>query len=270
MTPEEIRKRSRRKAGKIDDLIDEIENNINQSARALTHVIIWGFLQKLKSENGKIYQTINTETVTLLNRAFATHVKQNQRGLIKKIVKDLGVIIGENENYYRDTVAVDTEKVKQIRKIINRRLGISENGKLVKDGYMSGLLDDTQVRAEIQKFIYQQIIKGVGYEELRESLKIFIQGDEKKLGAYNKYYNAFSYDTYAQINAMIGKEYAEEFKMEYFIYNGGKIKTSREFCIKRDGNVYTNKEADKWKDDVNLKAIQSKETYNWQIDRGGV
>lgn len=269
MTPEEVRRKSSRKAKKIESLIDDIEKTINQTANALTRSILRGFLQKLKSENGRIVQTINSSTTTLFNQVFSTFSRNQQKKLTKQIVKDFDTIIGENENYYRDTVAVDDEKQKAIRKIINNRLGIDEKGNLIKNGYMSGLLDDSQIRAQIQQFIYKEVMKGVGYEDLRESVKAFIQGDEQKLGVFNRYYRAFSYDVYSQINRYVAWQYAEELGMEYFIYNGGTIETSREFCIERNGNVYSSKEADEWVKDPNLTAIPSKETYNWRLEAGG-
>jgi hypothetical protein len=57
--------------------------------------------------------------------------------------------------------------------------------------------------------------------------------------------------------------------MTYFIYNGGLIETSRSFCIKRNAGVYSTEEAEKWADDPELTAIESRENYNWLIDRGG-
>lgn len=269
MTPEEIRKRSKRKAIHLETLIDDIEKAINKSSSALTRVIFRLFLQRLKSENGIISQTINTNTNTLFAQAFKTFAQNEQKALTNRIVKDFSSIIGENENYYRDTAAADKSKQESIRKIINKRLGIDEKGNLIKNGYMSGLLDDSQVRSQIQQFIYKEIMKGVGYEDMRESIKFFIQGNEEKLGAFNKYYRAFSYDTYAQVNRLIAAQYAEELGLEYFIYNGGIIETSRTFCIEKNGKVFSSKEADKWKEEPTLTAVPSIETYDWRTEAGG-
>ena len=57
--------------------------------------------------------------------------------------------------------------------------------------------------------------------------------------------------------------------MKFFIYNGGLIKSSRAFCIVRNGKVFANMEAEEWENDPTLTAIPSKENYTWYIERGG-
>jgi len=47
---------------------------------------------------------------------------------------------------------------------------------------------------------------------------------------------------------------AEELDITHFLYSGGLIETSREFCRERDGNIYTMEEIQRWDNDQGLPA----------------
>jgi len=53
------------------------------------------------------------------------------------------------------------------------------------------------------------------------------------------------YDTYAQFDRATNKEFATRLDLKFFIYSGGLIETSRKFCMKRDGKLFSTKEAER-------------------------
>jgi hypothetical protein len=140
---------------------------------------------------------------------------------------------------------------------------------------MQGLLDNSSVKNQIKDFAYKSIITGSGFENLKTGLKQLIIGDPERLGAFQKFFKVYAYDTYSQVDAMNGKLYADALGLKYFIYNGGIIKTTRCFCYTRSGNTYSTAEASKW-DPSKLedcgenrsKKVQVPVNYNFFIDRG--
>lgn len=267
--PKEIQRLSYLKAIKLEKLIDEVEKRINKSSSNLTKLFLKVFLNKLNVENGRILDKLDKNTTTLFNQAYGQYSNTTKIELIKSFVSDINSILGDNEDFYKKTTKVNRLQVDDIRWIVNRRLGIETDGSLIKDGYMNGLLNDSGIKSDLQKFIFKEIFKGTGPEALRIGLKNFIEGNENRLGAFTKHYRAFTFDVYAQLNSFTSALYAEKLGLYHFIYNGGLIKTSRKFCIKRNAGVYSTDEAEEWVNDPDLTAITNKENYNWVVDRGG-
>ncbi len=267
-TPKEIQRLSYEKAVKLERLIDALEKRISTSSSELTKIMLKQFVNKLNTQQGRIISEFNKQTLTLFNEAFKRYQNTTKNNLVNSIIEDIDNILEDNHKFYRSTVEKAVDK-SDIKKLINRRLGINDNGSLVREGYMNGLLDDTAIRSEIQKHVFREIFKQSGFESFKESLKILIEGETEKFGLFQKHYKTFSYDAYAQLNSFTSATYAQKLGLSHFIYNGGLIKTSREFCKKRNAEVFSTQEAEKWKDDPTLEAIDNRETYNWLIDRGG-
>jgi len=268
-TPKEIQQLSYLKAIRLEKIINEVEKRIRLSSSDLTKSMLKFFLDKLTSENGRIKATLDKKTVTLFNQAFGTYSNSTRIELAKSILFDINAIIEDNSKFYKTTSLASKTQTEAIRHILNRRLGIDADGKFVKNGYMSNLMDDTGFKSDLQKHIFKEIFKSTGPESFRKSLKVFIEGTDKRTGNFEKHYKTLATDVYAQLNSYTGALYANKLGLKYFIYNGGLIETSRRFCIHRNGNVYSNEEAEEWKDDDDLTAIADKESYNWVIDRGG-
>ena len=71
---------------------------------------------------------------------------------------------------------------------------------------------------------------------------------------------------FARHDRNVQKKYAERIGLRTFIYTGGLIQTSRDFCEDRNGKVFTIEEAEEWKD---LNWDGKPEIYNPLIDLGG-
>jgi len=267
--PKKIQKLSREKAMKLDKLIDAVERRIAQSQNDLARSVLKDFLQQLNIKRGRVEEIQNRRTTTLFNKAYADFTKTSKAELVKSIIVDINNILEENGKFYRTTANATKSTEIDLKRIINRRLGIDNDGVLLKNGYMSGVLDDTNVKLDLQRYVFKEMLKGVGYEALKEGIEMKIKGEPEKLGVFEKHYKTFSYDVYAQLNGFTSKLYADKLGLKHFIYQGGIIETSRKFCKKRNGKVFSTEEAEKWKDDPDLTAIPNRETYKWFIDRGG-
>jgi hypothetical protein len=55
-------------------------------------------------------------------------------------------------------------------------------------------------------------------------------------------------DTFSIADASVVATYSNEYEFEWFQYVGGTMKTTRPFCLERDGNYYHRKEIEAWGD----------------------
>jgi hypothetical protein len=76
-------------------------------------------------------------------------------------------------------------------------------------------------------------------------LSDIIQGVEGP-GSLEKQYQRFAYDLYQQYDAAYNKSLAEEFDMKYFVYQGGLIEDSRDFCAAHNNKVWSVEESETW------------------------
>jgi len=88
-------------------------------------------------------------------------------------------------------------------------------------------------------------------------------------GALSSYWQNYAYDAYSQVREVDNLHFKEEIGLKHFVYQGGLIKTSRDFCIKKNGKAF--KEADAvrdWPKDPDLIDKAHVATYRPIIDRG--
>ncbi len=151
-----------------------------------------------------------------------------------------------NKNKYRQTIA-------DARSTIKERLGVNSQGKPIKGGYISTLINNPSLTAEIKRYMYRQIILGNGrYNETIEAVKGFINGAQNSNGIVQSYVVANVIDTFAQVDRSINVEFAERLNLKAFVYSGGLIEASRKFCIKKNNKVFTTDEAKEWVNDSDL------------------
>ena len=81
-----------------------------------------------------------------------------------------------------------------------------------------------------------------------------ILGLKERSGVLNKYYRQFLYDNIMQFDRIVSNMFAEQNGLKYFIYDGGLIDTSREFCIHRNGLLFNSENIDDWASDPTLPA----------------
>jgi hypothetical protein len=79
-----------------------------------------------------------------------------------------------------------------------------------------------------------------------KQLRGLITGVDQKTGALERQFQRFAYDLYQQYDRAYNMQIGNEFGFNYFVYNGGLVVDSREFCIEHNGNVYSMDEAKEW------------------------
>ncbi len=86
-------------------------------------------------------------------------------------------------------------------------------------------------------------------------------------GQLQKYYDRYLWDTLMQYERINNLFYADKFKLNWFFYRGGLIKTSRVFCIEKNDQLFHRDDAEKWRFDPNLPA-SGDGIYNPLVDLG--
>lgn len=186
-----------------------------------------------------------------------------------------------NQKYFGDTGKIK-KFAKENRDRLLRLLGYS-NGKIKNGSFLYTLIDFADVYNQLQ----QKLIGAIFTEHPFDlaGTKNFIVGPKKAPGrevpgAVEKELNSKTFDSFQQYDRQLQKGIAEDLGLNYAIYQGGLIKTSREFCIERNDRIFHKDEialfgtpndkyegySDKSKGEFSGKS----KPYNPFIDAGGI
>lgn len=208
-------------------------------------------ISELELTDGKIASNNkNIDLTSALNKIFDTFNKSEYLPMIKAFSKDFQEIQKLNKTYF-DILAEDKKKIdtvsKQVDSIMEKTIGITNDGKIVNKGYLDRLVTDITLQSEIKTLTYRAVTGGQTITEYKDSIKRLIVGNDQVDGALQKHFNTFAYDTYTQFDRTSSKLYAVKLDLKYFIYAGGEINTTRCFCDKNNGKVFSTEEAEEWK-----------------------
>lgn len=227
-------------------------------------------ISELEKSDGRIVSNSkNLDVANALDKIFDSFNKSQYADVIKSFSTDLIGIQKLNKRYF-EIVAEDQKKLEKVNREVERfmykRIGLNTKGELSKDGYLDRLIKDNSLRRKVKEETYKAVTSGKKFENYVKDIKRIVVGDEKINGGLVQHFNTYALDTYNQFNRTSSKLFAQKLELRAFVYQGGLIKSSRPFCKKKDGRVYTTDEAQKWaREDFQGKPAN----YDPLVDCGG-
>lgn len=264
-------RRISKKADWINDAVSELETLVKRQERQFAIEFYAEIMKELELDKGRIPNNAkNRKVIARLNKVSRSIQQKTFSKVVNRMWSDFSYILTENSVYYGGIIRdpnLFKPTDKHIRDLVFQRLGFNSDGTLVRDGYMQGLFESHEATMRIKDYVRRAVFTSSGFEGFKKGLNQLIEGEKGKMGIFSRFYRNYAYDVYSQTDAMQGKMFAEELDLKYFIYNGGLIKTSRDFCIKRNGKVFSTKDAVGWEDDPDNRAKPP--NYDPLIHRGG-
>lgn len=253
----------------IGKLLDELSVKVSSAQTALLNKFIADWVDSLDVDEatGKIKNTLkNKRLLSTVDTVFNDYVKTDGIMVAKEMVSGVKAILDFNGKYYK-AFATNSQLIPikaSTLEYVKSWLGLKGNGALEGNGYLQKTVTDPKVLGELKNLALRAVAGQQGYEATKSAVKEFIAGNQEGAGLLEKYYRNFVYDTYSQVDRMAAGSYADKLNLNYAIYEGGLIKTSRKFCREHNGNVYTREE---------IEAFEPKEgippNYNPLVDLGG-
>jgi hypothetical protein len=242
----------------IEQATEKLDSTFGDLAAELYKYVVNEFIDRLEREGNEIANTSkNLQLVATIENLYNDFAQKYLPSVTNQIITGTDKISAYNVDYFNEFATDERDyqaTTQKVQKIIRDRLGITAegNGKKVTlkiGGYMDSLLKDNTVKNQIKNISYNEVLKGGGFQDLKKGLETFIVGNEEKAGGFQQYYQQYAYDIYTQVDRHETKLIAVELNLQYFIYEGTVIKTTRPFCRKRAGKVFSMKEAEQWVND---------------------
>ncbi len=261
----------------IEQRQEFMKKHIAASERKLYDQVFNKVISQLETDNGNIVSSGKNLTIaTDVDGIYKSFNKREYSNILKEFSKDLSKIVNLNTDYFK-TIADDTTPKRfdsvnsEVKSFMSKRIGLNSKDEIVKDGYLDRLVRDESLKNKIKDSIIKGITNKTPVAQVIKKLETIIVGNPNVDGGLVKHFNQHMHDTYNQFDRTTSKLYAEKLDLRFFIYQGGKIKSSREFCIQRDNKCFTTQEAEKWAsligDEDGPKA--DKNDYNPLVDCGG-
>jgi hypothetical protein len=263
----------------IEQRQEYIEGRVSDLQKQLFDKVFNKLILELESSGGNIVSgDENIKLSTALDQIFKEFQSNQFTPVIKQFGEDLLKLTNYNKEYF--TVAADkriqeVDKSAQLaKKKMAEKLGVSESGKVKSKGYLDRLITDPTLKKQIKQTLLKGITNQKPVGEVTAQLQKIIVGNDKVNGGLVKHFNQYMRDTYTQFDALSSSIIATDLGIQTFIYQGGKIASSRCFCKEKDGKVFTVQEAEEWRDELGEECgpIWNEKTdgkYNPLTHRGG-
>lgn len=249
-----------------------IEKDLRKVEASLYRRILADILPALGQADGKLKAgVVNLAKANLIERVFDKLGDNDMKPVLKQFAEKLLAISGRNAEYYLLS-GQDAGKVGRIAKDVSHIraiIGIDNDGELLKGGYLYRLGQNDIARERIKTYLLTSIATKQDLTQFERGLRNLITTTKDVDGAIIGYWRQYAYDTYAKVREVDNLHFADELELNNFIYQGGLIKTSRAFCIKKNGKVFSREEALRdWPKDPTLIDQKHLASYKPLIDRG--
>ena len=254
---------------RLDELVDGLDKRVQVMQRELWRRIVDVLGDMFEYDNGKLKRTpANIRALKKLERLFDGFTGSVIESELELFANELLEVSGLTVGYFESTAPNSkAEYARKALELVRSIIGIDENGVLAAGGYLDSLGEIQSVRNELRDYVVRSIVVKKSLSEFQKGFKLLIEGNDGIDGALQKYWRQYTYDTYNQVHEVANQSMADSLGMKYFIYQGSIIATTREFCRKKAGKVFSTIEALLWKDDPDLIDKKTKALYTF-LERG--
>jgi hypothetical protein len=241
---------------------DKLEKSVIKLQGELLDKIIADIVPNLDVKDGLIQDTKgNYQLLTGLDNIYNRFTLSAVKEIAPQIINTTSGIVALAEKYF-SAVLTETIGAKFVKIIkdtaikTDLRVGL-KGGKMILNGFMDKMIQSSSVGMDLSNFMsksitgqiptkdfitgFTDLMKGVPREIIKDGKTVIIQE-----GRLEKEYKRYAYDLYQQYDRSYNTSLADEFGMNYFLYQGGLIEDSRDFCVCHNNKVWSREEAADW------------------------
>lgn len=267
----------KRKEAFIDESLKGLSSDIQQAQYELFNTLFDGLFARLEFDTAGllVQNSKNLRLVAEIDLLFDSWAEVYQNPVLKTFTQNLLKLAPYSVDYFTELgyAKKATASLAKAQALIQNTIGIKETAQkgvfdYVKGSYLETLSKNEQTRMAVKDYLLNSVNSKVNYQDFSKGLKTLIEGMDGDKGKLERYWGQFAFDTYNQVNRAVALFFADELGLNYFIYEGGLIETSRPFCEKKNGKVFHRKETEEWKDDPDLVDKATADSYIPLIELG--
>lgn len=230
----------------IQERKDVLASDVSFLQKKLYKKLFDKLIAALETEQGSIINNNSnialTSAIDKIFKDFETELSQ----LLQKVTGDYTKLIGYNQQYFSQfNIALFNSVKKNVTAAMQARAGFNSSG-FEKDGFIDLFIKDKTIARTVKQQVLSGILSGTKISDLTKSLSATINGAGDSPGALENHFKTFINDSYSLFDRETSNQFSFQLDLNYGIYAGGLVGHSREFCIVRNGKVFTREEIRKF------------------------
>jgi hypothetical protein len=238
LTPDQL-------SAKVDTIVTAFENSFGKQVNT-TQKALFDNMQNLLNKldlnaDGTIIQNqANRKILARADEAYSAAFNQSgYYSALDQSPNTIASLTGANSEYFSAIVEGFTPNAQYIKNLQTQTIQQLE-GLLANEGL------EVQMQKPILDILSQNINSGASLSDVTAQLREFILGSDKLEPTLARYSKQIASDTFFNFNRAMQEAISQNAGLEYYIYSGGVIADSRDFCIARHGKYFHKKEVEKW------------------------
>lgn len=240
MTPTNLAKEVE---GLIDSANEIYSAELIKVQNKLYNDLVLHFRNLELDNDGFIKQTTeNRRTLNKANEVFNESIQNSgyERALERHLAV-VGKINAVNSTYFgaiSDTFAANKNFIKGLQAELIGNL----NTFILGDGLTAN------VAIPLNQILNQNINTGGSFSGFLEQVRTFVKGTDEIQGNLLSYSRGYVSDALFNYSRSYQQSVVADLKLEFYLYSGGLIDKSREFCQARNGHYFHHNEIEAWAD----------------------
>lgn len=222
--------------------------------------------------DGKIvFSPGNITELTKIIQSLSIEYQGGVDVLIEGVIQSINDITNKADDYFK--VQKVPNYTVRAKNELRKKLGITPDG-LSKGGYMDSILRSSVPLEAIKAEALKGISRGLSQKEFMAGMMSQITGSPigksskgESLGIIEQHHRATEMsDFFDRYERTYSNNVAKEVGLDQARYSGGLMGTSRDFCVQRQGKIFTRKDIVGW---ASLSFRGKNAAYNPFTDLGG-
>lgn len=249
-TPRRITEILNRKQEFIDLNRDKLEASVIKLQDRLLSDLLSELIPQLDIKDGVITDNVkNYRLLSGLDKIYTDFTVVSNSIITSQVVKVTTGLTEIGMEYFK--MVLNEDMLSRFDRVVsstvnkmNLRIGINSKG-TIKGGFLDSIIKDPTAATSIKNYVSKSVTGQIDSKEFIKGLSKLVTGNEKT-GLLERQYQRYSYDLYQQYDRAYNVSLAQEFDMKYFLYQGGLIEDSRDFCVAHNNKVWSVDEAADW------------------------
>lgn len=129
------------------------------------------------------------------------------------------------------------------------------NDRVIAGGFLANFANTSDMVSAVAETVLKSVTTQAGMPDLINRVSLLMSGGEERMGFVERKLKGFAHDLFQQFDAAYGVTLADEFGMNWFIYTGGIIEDSRDFCREFNNQIMYRDQAEEWRTWTPSKAV---------------
>jgi hypothetical protein len=249
-TPKRIADLLSKKQTYIDSQRNKLESSVIKLQSELFNSLISNIIPELDIKDGLIQDTAkNYKLIAQLDKTYKDFQSSSKGMVLSQIITTTSKIADLSNKYFTLVLSEVPDKFAKViadaNKLINLQIGL-DGDKVFKGGWLDSYFNSNTIGLDLKKLVSQAVTSNMDRKDLTTILKDKITGTADYTGSLERQFNMYTYDLYQQYDRAYNQMIGNEFGFNYFIYQGGLIEDSRDFCVCHNNKVWSVEEMKTW------------------------